>query len=118
MENIFTTSKSFINLAQALGIFPLSYSGAPCEGVLKPRLLNYGVSCCMFFIIVALMFANFKSGGLTLGNSKIIDTAWYILSNTEYIATMVLFLNQILKKNYIMDFLKAINTFDMQVFDI
>lgn len=117
MENIFSTSKSFLRLAKFLGIFPMSFEGPPKEGVLKVKWHDLALSFLSFSALIALVvkILNFSQDEFTTSSSNILMNAWKAMKNTELQSFIVMFFYQIYRRKNIFKFLQIIHKIDQEV---
>lgn len=113
--NIFTVSKPFIEVAKVLGIFPMSFDGAPEKGVLKVKWFDAFIWIGTFSISVAIIFLNMKRETIFIKNSSILIWAWDILKYIDLISLLFLIAYQFLKRKNILKFLNVIHKVDEEV---
>lgn len=116
MENIFTTSKPFLNFAVVLGLFPLAFEGPARKGILKSSVFGDLLSCCSLIFLIFITVSNLTSEDHYLTNtSAILDKTRSLLVTVELFSYIFLFFHQLLKRENFLRFLNLIHDFDVEV---
>lgn len=113
--NIFTVSKPFLEVAKVLGIFPMSFDGAPEKGVMNVKWFDVVIWIGTVFTSVAMILLNIKPEDIFIKNSRILIWAWNVLKYTDLISLLFLLAYQFLKRKNILKFLTAIHNVDEEV---
>lgn len=114
MENIFTASKPFLNLAKFLGVFPMSFHGPTREGLLKIRCFYVLISIVWLVTAVSLLVIA-ASFDYVFESSNVLTIAWALLIKLEHCSIIFNFCYQIYKRKKALKFLLKVNESDEMV---
>lgn len=116
MENIFTASKPFIYLSKFVGMFPVSLGGAARKQFLKAEWINTVISFFILVTLICILWAHVEIiDMLFLGQSRVLISAWSVLTNLEISLFLILFCYQIYSRKNILKFLLMIEDIDDKV---
>lgn len=115
MENIYTSSKVFLNFERALGLFPMSFEGPHRKGILKFKWFNAIPPCISLLIFISLLLSNYSFKIFFMNESNILDNAWDVLLKMEMLTCFSLFSIQIYRRKNVRNFLKMMHKADEEV---
>lgn len=115
MENIFTVSKPFLNVAQVLGLFPMGFAGPARKGFLTLKWFNIVISTLWLLILLCVMKFTLAFNDFVLDNSKVLPKALKLLTNMNVSWFLVHNLYQLYKRCNILQFLNTLHSSDEKV---
>lgn len=115
MENIFTSSKSFLTYAKFLGFLPVTFIGPAREGLFKISWPGLFASCCTLLILIFGVKLNARSEETYKSVSTFMDTACKIVINTELSSFTFLLFYQIHLRKKVENFLRLLDKYDQDV---
>lgn len=115
MDNIFTALKPFLDVMRISGIFPFSFDGDPAKGVFKIKWQGVIATLCFILLLIATTYLNYAYKGFIASDSTVLDEAWYITINAEFLSHFLLLGYQILICKNILKFSHQIQAIDEEV---
>jgi hypothetical protein len=75
MENVFTSAKPFIFLAQMLGLFSMSFEGPPAKGIFKTKSWNVILTLLWLLMLTLVTIPSININRYTDLDSKVLPKA-------------------------------------------
>lgn len=118
MMNIHSSFVPFYWMAKSLGLFPFSFEGDYCNGILTQKRRDIASTLISLLIFMFLYIANFFRKESVSSSSDILTRAWD-LSLYFFLTTLLIsYLYQLSKWKSIVKFLTLIRSFDEKVWKI
>lgn len=115
MDSIYKSFKPFYYLSKLLGVFPMSFQGKAGNGELKTKWHDFVISILSFTFLICLITSQIKFNNFLKSDSSISTKASEISVLIALFFLLISFVFQISKRHQIVNFLKLLNSYDIEV---
>jgi hypothetical protein len=115
MENVFTAAKPLINLAQILGLFPMSFEGPQAKGIFKTKIWTVALTVMWLIIHMSLVVPSINFSTYFDQDSKVLPNAWKFCIILKSFSFCINFLYQTSYKRSIVEFLEKLHETDDRI---